>query len=859
MLMELNVIHLRLLPKSKLFVKSLLSFGGRFLLGCFFSSLSYGAVPSDLMPQTSGEDSLAIEISDEIYAFLAQGIELPVQFKLIHADIDAETYEPNGVAFIKASGDGVLSISEFNFDKQYQKTLSDELLALLSKDALVLGRDGRAEIGNGTNVRLDLAEMTIIMDIDSSDLGGIQSTSPVAKPASEEQAFSMLTNYNINAYSSGATLNSLSDYNISTSFNNVVSYEESHIRFSNFAALSSDNEVTHELDSLVFARDYDGLRTEVGMDTNAPQRVGTVSNFSVDRLYYASITNAADSILTKNGSASLIPLIVSMPATGEVRVYKNDRLIHIATLNIGRHTLDTTSFPSGVYEVKVETVIAGQVRDTKTYRVNKPANGHGGAQWVWQLWAGDAEHEQLNAQNENVSDYSDAKEGSSEERAAVGGVNLSSTFGEVTWDANLYRNPTSWVAEVGSGWQATDWLSFDGQWMKSAQGGHRALYQVNISPEWGPTLTITSERGQDDEDEYQQTRSYGVDQAQLSVPLPEQIPGGSLNLGYNIDREYDEHSWNIDYTQSLFDYDLFSLSLDTGLDRTLGEEATTNYYVSLNASLAMGGAVDIGMSEQNGTKTASFSAGMGLDGFFNYVSIDAQGELADEHIESPSTSLRTSYENGYVSGSASIGLSQDNVSLSNSSSGTLAFNSDGIAPGVGGGESGFMVVMPNYIEDKELEFMVDGTPTPLHAGANFVAAQPYIEHDVTVQVTNDAQASYDVLTEDELFTLYPGNVSTIKPVVKQMVTVFGRLVDESGTAIANASIKNHIGETVTDAQGAFSIDVDASIPEVEVDSSQTGTFKVAMAIPAASGGVVRLKDLVWSPHKSDVYLINPLL
>lgn len=127
-----------------------------------------------------------------------------------------------------------------------------------------------------------------------------------------------------------------------------------------------------------------------------------------------------------------------------------------------------------------------------------------------------------------------------------------------------------------------------------------------------------------------------------------------------------------------------------------------------------------------------------------------------------------------------------------------------------------------------------------------------------VQVGSDAHASYDIFTEDDSYTLYPGNVPTLKPTVKQMVTVFGRLVDESGAAIANASVKNHIGETITDEQGGFSIDVDAAIPEVQVSSDKTGEFKVAMTIEHASGGIVRLKDVVWSPHKSDVYIVNPL-
>ncbi|PTT50207.1 CS1-pili formation C-terminal domain-containing protein [Aeromonas sp. HMWF015] len=798
-------------------------------------------------------------LSEDAISFLQDGIELPVQLSIESNARGGDSYEPNGTVLVRSLSNGSVLISDFRFDKKYQHTLSKKLIQELNKDPVVLVNTLRVEVGAGSAITLDLDEMMVMMTVSPQDFGEEEQAPSYAKPTSMNNEASMLTNYNVNAYASGKTIGDLSNYNLSSSFNSVLSYEENYVEISNFSSFSSGASAMHELDRLVFARDQNGLRIEAGQDTSAPQRIGTISNFSVEKLYYASITNSADSILMRNSASSLIPMIVMMPAAGEVRVYKNDRLIYQSALNMGRHTLDTTSFPYGVYEVSVDTIIGGQVRDTRRYRVNKPTNGRGGEQWVWQLWAGQAQYDALPALDEatDESDFSSYPE-PQKARAPVGGVNVASSIGEVTWDANLYHSPTSWVAEMGSRWQPTEWLSLEGQFMKSSQGGKRAFYQAALSSSWGPSLVLTSERGQYDKDEYEQSNPYGTDQAQLQLPLPEALFGGSLVLGYNIDREYNEHSWNIDYNQSLLDNDWLSLSLDTGMDKTIGEQGTTNYYVSLNASLPLGANVDMGVSEQNGVRTASVSAGMELDGFFNYVSIDAQGELVQQHIESPSTTLQTNYDSNYASGSTAISLTQNSVNLSNSTSGLVAFNKHGVAPGKSGGQSGFMVIMPDKLEDGELELLVDNTAVPLHAGNNFVSAVPYEEHNVMVQVGSDAHASYDIFTEDDSYTLYPGNVPTLKPTVKQMVTVFGRLVDESGAAIANASVKNHIGETITDEQGGFSIDVDAAIPEVQVSSDKTGEFKVAMTIEHASGGIVRLKDVVWSPHKSDVYIVNPL-
>lgn len=787
-----------------------------------------------------------VALSSDLHDFLVGGIELPLMLLTTGSDSPDAIYEPHGSVLVEVI-EGTLVLSGFQVDKAHESSISPRLIKELSSD-IQLASNLRHGIGQGSEVRFDTDEMMVLLSLASGDMGISDSPAIVAKPATRQGEASMVTSYNASSYFSGESLSRLSEYNFSSSFSHTLSYQEYNAKVVNFLAVTQDG-VSHDLDSFVLSRDYSGIRVDAGMESNAPQRVGTISNFSVEKLYYASVSNVADSVLSNSGIESLIPIVISMPSSGEVRVYKDERLIYLAQLALGRHELDTSTFPSGVYAVRADVVINGVVRETHNFRVNKPANGRGGQQWVWQLWAGEAETKSFDDEN-NVASSEHS------EHSFVGGVNIASSLGEVTWDANIYRSAQAWVAEGGIGWQATEWLSFDSQWMESSKSAQRRFYQMTLSPGWG-SLILSSERGEDDaEGGQEESTDYGSDYAYLSLPLPETMMGGTIGFGYQVDRESNDKTWTLDYSQQLLETCWLSLTLDTGFDRTFSDSITTDYYVSLNASLPLGGSVDVGVSERNGIKTASVSAGMGFDGFVNYMTIDAQGELQDSQIENASLGLQGNYENTYVSGSGSISVSSQNATLSNNISGSVAFNKDGIAPGNSFGDTGFMVLMPEYLGRGELELLVDNAPLPLHAGKNFVAVSPYEEHSIYVDISDDAQASYDVLTEDERYTLYPGNVATIKPHVKRMLTVFGRLVDESGNAIANATVKNHIGEAVTDEKGAFSIDVDASVPEVEIDSEQTGNFKVAMNLHEGAGGIIKLKDLVWSP-KSLSYIISP--
>ncbi|ATM99471.1 hypothetical protein CRN77_06905 [Proteus vulgaris] len=70
---------------------------------------------------------------------------------------------------------------------------------------------------------------------------------------------------------------------------------------------------------------------------------------------------------------SLTPITVFLPSAGEVRIYREGKLLSIQSFPMGNFEVDTAPLPFGIYqvEVEVEVVIDGKVHAKQTQTVNK--------------------------------------------------------------------------------------------------------------------------------------------------------------------------------------------------------------------------------------------------------------------------------------------------------------------------------------------------------------------------------------------------------------------------------------------------------------------------------------------------------
>ncbi len=68
---------------------------------------------------------------------------------------------------------------------------------------------------------------------------------------------------------------------------------------------------------------------------------------------------------------SLTPITVFLPSAGEVRIYREGKLLSIQSFPMGNFEVDTAPLPFGIYQVEVEVVIDGKVHAKQTQTVNK--------------------------------------------------------------------------------------------------------------------------------------------------------------------------------------------------------------------------------------------------------------------------------------------------------------------------------------------------------------------------------------------------------------------------------------------------------------------------------------------------------
>lgn len=116
-------------------------------------------------------------------------------------------------------------------------------------------------------------------------------------------------------------------------------------------------------------------------------------------------------------------------------------------------------------------------------------------------------------------------------------------------------------------------------------------------------------------------------------------------------------------------------------------------------------------------------------------------------------------------------------------------------------------------DNGKMSAVVNGQAYQISGKRSFIPLSPYKEY--TIELANDKKSldSVNIVRgRHNKITLYPGNVSVLNPEIQQMITVFGRIYYPSGELARKVNINNHIGKTVTDENGEFSLDVDKRYP-----------------------------------------------
>lgn len=160
------------------------------------------------------------------------------------------------------------------------------------------------------------------------------------------------------------------------------------------------------------------------------------------------------------------------------------------------------------------------------------------------------------------------------------------------------------------------------------------------------------------------------------------------------------------------------------------------------------------------------------------------------------------------------------------SDGSVGWSKEAIAAGKGT-ESAGVIVSTGLKSDEALTLKLNGRAERIKGDKTWLSLPAYRAYDTEVMNSETGTESYEIgANARRHITVYPGNTVVMKPQVKKIVTLFGRLVDANGAPIGAMQIKNHVGLTRTENDGRFVIDVDKNNPVLSIATPDDSVCEV---------------------------------
>ena len=645
-------------------------------------------------------------------------------------------------------------------------------------------------------------------------------------PSTVENA-STVVNYDLGFYNNinkNTKNNSNSYFNLDT----LTSFAESHLNINATAYEIGNSNQNVELYRAMLERDYQGYRIALGLlSTWNLQSVAAMSALSSSKVYAISFGNKSSSVVNKS-SSSLTPVYAFLSSPGEVRIYRQDKLLSIQNFPMGNFEIDTTSLPFGIYDVTGETVIDGKVSSKKSQTINKTF----GALTTnlnridWEMYGGYVDFQNTRYIRED-SDYEDGENHRRRQLdktflVGLSGATTLSILSGLNLQLSNYAFDKHLVMETGATLGLTKDISLSLQSLLSNNGTYRNIISAttalpyNIGSAWvsKENTVIKSDLPIYESNNY----SYGA-----TINLNQFVDrAGSFTISKNHDKRSKSDSVNYEYGNTIYNGKYGNIGLRLGVQRYKYENQKNinEKFITLDFSLPLSSWLSAGVSSSNNNIKANV--------FFNKnfedsVITSAGGTVSklvsdkDNSEANFSTLAYASYDTKYSTGTVTINRpDNERINGNYTARGSLAY-SDGLIGASGkSGKSG-VIINPNIDGNGEMTAQVNGQSFQVSGKNTFIPLQPYSDYKIELMNSGKSMDSFDIVAgRNKSVTLYPGNVAVYTPNVRKLVTVFGRIKSSDGKLIANAYIKNHIGRTRTDNNGEFSMDVDTRYPVISV-------------------------------------------
>lgn len=590
-----------------------------------------------------------------------------------------------------------------------------------------------------------------------------------------------------------------------------------------------DQDFNHAVYSLYTQRELQGNFLRLGYFTPNSEGLtrqlrsfGASPDTAIGVMYGSS-----DSLMINNPKPAVYPIYVTASRQASVEIYRNGLLINTQAVGSGLQSLDTRALPGGIYEVEVRLIEDGQITSTTQELVYKPNNWRNlDERWRYNLFAG--------RESKLLSNYEEQTSGD-----PTAGVSLNylahprvvlGVSGRQVKDNMQYGTSIDWTLANYASLYANLY-----QTEKYGTGADfNALYNYGAG-----TVVFNYTRSWLDTRNTYETLPDGTRIRQRDVFVG-QTSNASLSLNHRLSNLRSING-RVSYSQGNTD----GLGLDLGwTERThlFGNDANWRLSVFDRPATASTGdrrnrGVDLSVSLALGAPGEQWSASIGTrtarDGTRdNNASLTYRKDLKDHVLQSVSATAITdtygvglsgmaSFQNDVVTGDGFVQRSSFNNELSGGlnldSTFAMGQREMVLTSQYHGSGSGLIVDVETDVDDIALRADdMSGGSTALRPGRNFIPVAAYKGSSVSFDFEGNHAPSASIQPQRTRYHLNKGGVDYRKISVMQTVTVLGRLVDPQGKPLKGLHVINHATRGVSEVDGFFSLEMNASSPTLEV-------------------------------------------
>ncbi|WP_283126696.1 TcfC E-set like domain-containing protein [Providencia stuartii] len=786
---------------------------------------------------------------------LEEGMTVPVFLRLKDADKNNQSEDKIADAVIVIDQDKIKLSSIHLIDNTQGPKLNEQLVEKIDNQQNAFFNESNGiVISRDAVLQLNISSFNLSLDVDKQAFSPKERIRQSSLGNSSVDSVSAVTNYDLGIFQSqvkNANNTSSSYFNLDTLF--ALAEHHMNINASAYSIGKSNSNV--ELYRAMYERDFGGLRFALGlMSTWNLQSIASLTTLSSSKIYAVSVGNNSSSLMV-NKQQSLTPIYAFLNSPGEVRIYRQGKLLNIQNFPMGNYEVDTSVLPYGIYDVTIETVVDGKVVTTQNQTINKSfgAMGRNFDKTNWEIYGGYVDFDKKSyVRGENSHTQTPNKSyllGASIAKSFPIFSGLSLTMSNYGFDKFLVNETSINVA-------LNEHLSISWQGMLENHGSHRNIGTISVNlPDGYASLWASREKTVIkgdlplyDADSYSYGGTFNFDKVIDRA--------GSFTISNTKDRRVGSDSINYEYANTLFSGRYGTVGLRAGVQRYHydNQSSTNEKYINLDFSLPLSTWLSTGVSSTNGNVKANIYANKNFDdSAITNAGVSVSKLVRDKNNgESDfSTLAYASYDMKYNSGTITLNRpDNDRFNGNYTSRGSIAYSNGMVTPSGQQGKSG-VIINSDINGAGSMVAKVNGQNYPISGKNTFIPLSPYSDYDIQLMNDGKSKDSFDIVSgRNKSVTLYPGNIAFYQPEVRQLITVFGRLKSPDGEFIKYASIRNHIGRTKTDENGEFSMDVDVRYPVISLLQEDEKTICEADLNLQGARGALWVGDVTCEPQSS---------